>query len=161
MRSDGHERARWLIRQSAVEGCAAADAAWLDVHLAGCADCAREVAVLASVVTSLRDVSTPAPPGLASRTRVALRRHAEAAGQQRSYPLLWAALAFSMVSMAVTLPFAWWMCEWLGHTLGLPNPIWQAGFLASWFFPATVTAVVLAWLRPADASGFGPGQAYT
>lgn len=162
MNPDDHERARRLIAQSAIEGCGAADNAWLDSHLARCAECAREARALANVLASLRELPVEAPPALVNRTRLAVRRRsAGAAQQEQGSGLLWAALALSAIWMAASLRFAWWTCEWLGQTMGVPAPVWQACFLASWFFPATLAAAVLAWRRPADDAGFLPEEAWT
>jgi hypothetical protein len=156
-----HERARQLMAQSTIEGCSASDAAWLRTHLAGCEACAREASALASAVASLRALSVKAPPGLAYRTRLAVRRQlAHSAPEQPAGVLLWAAVVLSMASMMVTVPLAWWAFEWLGGSLQLPDTVWQAGFLASWFLPATIAAVLLAWWRLAGGSSLVSGQAY-
>jgi hypothetical protein len=156
-----HERARQLMAQSAIEGCSPADVAWLDAHLARCTECAREASALASVVASVGALSIPAPAALASRTRLAVHRRLEAPPAREGRTLLWVAVVFSMMSMLVTLPLAWWALKWIGRRFDLSDPVWEAAFLVAWFVPATVIAAVLAWQRPVDAAGSRGGEAYT
>lgn len=141
-----HDRARRLIATDRVEGVPEADRVWLELHLEGCPACAQEAAALASAVQQLRMTPVVAAPELVRRTRLAVRRRAveRSADRSQSVPL-WVAVTLSGLWMLVTAPLAWRSCAWIGRAAGLPDVVWQAGFLTWWFLPATVLAAIMAW----------------
>lgn len=146
-----HERARRLLTVDRVEGLTATERAWLEAHLDGCPVCMREAEVLDTALQQLRSAAHTAPAGLVRRTQVAVRVRAEAHGRDRgAVAPLWVAAAFSAVWMLATAPVAWWALAWVGRAAGLPELVWQAGFVLWWFMPATLLAAVLAWRHVAE-----------
>lgn len=143
--SDTHERARRLILASRVEGVAADERQWLDAHLEQCAACAKESSTVAAVLDSFRAAPVVASDDLVHRTRLAVRRRSEllAAERARTVPLR-IAVAFSAIWTMLALPYTWWTFEWLGRGTGMPDVVWQAGFVSWWFLPATVMAAIVA-----------------
>ncbi len=59
-----HERAIDLITRNGVEETAAADAAWLDSHLAQCTECAEYAEAFERTGQLLRSVAVTASPAL-------------------------------------------------------------------------------------------------
>ena len=141
-----HQDARRLMAASRVEGIAAAERRWLDAHLDACADCAREASELAAAIDALRAAPAVASSDMVRRTRQAVRRRAEGRRTEEARTLpLWVALITSAASMLLTTPYIWGAFASLGQAAGVPEPLWQAGFLTWWFLPATVVTAILAW----------------
>ena len=143
--SDAHERARRLILAGRVEGVAADERQWLDAHLEQCAACAKESSTVTAVLDSFRAAPVVASDDLVHRTRLAVRRRSEqlAAERARTVPLR-IAVAVSAIWTMLALPYTWRTFEWLGRAAGVPDVIWQAGFVSWWFLPATVVAAIVA-----------------
>jgi hypothetical protein len=105
-----HEKARLLAAAAVDEELAPADGAWLDAHLAGCADCSAAAADLAAIHDELRALQFPEPPrDLWARTAASLdavegRRFADRAaarGRAGFGPLLGTAFAMAAVVVVV------------------------------------------------------------
>jgi anti-sigma factor RsiW len=156
-----HDEARRLLARDRVEGLTATERAWLDAHLEECPGCAGEAALLRAALERLRSTAHVAPAELVQRTRRVVRLRSASRGTERgSVVPLWAAVALSAVWTVATAPLAWWACAWIGRAAGLPDVVWQAGFLLWWFLPATLLATVLAWWHVAGNAGspFRPAQ---
>jgi hypothetical protein len=141
---DRHERAQQLIAKDRVEGLSPAEREWLDPHLQECAACSELARATDHALRSLRAVSVPLPPTLASRTqfRVRLRAQQLQVAEPR-WRLIWAACGASWVLGAATAPYIWRALEWLGTRASLPKLVWEMGFGVWWALPAIVAAVVL------------------
>ena len=138
-----HAQAEQLIARERVEGISAADQQWLWQHLAECAACAARASATEQAIRSLRNLSVPLPPALASRTQFRVRiRAAQLPGGPR-WRMVWAACGISWAFGAATAPYVWRGLEWAGHRLGVPNIIWEFGFGLWWALPAAVVAVIL------------------
>lgn len=143
--SYAHERARRLILASRVEGIAAGERQWLDAHLERCAACAKELATVAAVLDSFRAAPVVASDEMVQRTRLAVRRRSEELAIERAHSVpLRIAVALSAAWTILALPYTWRTFEWLGGAAGVPDVIWQAGFVSWWFLPATVVAAIVA-----------------
>ena len=151
MNDTNHERARKLVLTSAIEDLAPNDRAWLDSHLAACAECASQAGTLTTAVESLRGFHPMASPELLNRTRTAVRIRAQQlqAARARAIPL-WIATAISSLCMIFTMPYVWRSFAWFGRIAHLPDAAWQVGFLMWWFLPATVLAAAAAWRHSKD-----------
>jgi anti-sigma factor RsiW len=143
MSQETHAQAEQLIARDRVEGISAADQQWLRQHLAECAACAARASATEQAIRSLRNLSVPLPPSLASRTQFRVRiRAAQLRGEPR-WRMVWAACGISWAFGAATAPYVWRGLEWAGHRLGVPNAIWELGFGLWWALPAAVVAVIL------------------
>ena len=144
MTQDIHERARRLIAAARVEGISAADQAWLDQHLEDCAPCAQNAAEIRRALEALRWMAVSADPGMVRATRLQVRMRARELDESRSRSLLlWASGVLTTVVGMVTLPLLWSGLKWASAQLSLPEGVWQLVFLAAWFLPAVVVALML------------------
>jgi hypothetical protein len=143
MTQELHARAQRLIAEERVEGISAADQQWLREHLAKCDDCATHAGFTEQAIRSLRALSVPLPPSLASRTQFRVRMRAQQLRGEPRWRMVWAACGISWAFGAVTAPYVWHALEWIGHRTGVPNLVWEMGFGLWWALPAAVVAVVL------------------
>jgi hypothetical protein len=154
--NDPHARARLLASQELVEPLEAADAAWLEEHLAGCEPCRTTADGFARDATLLRRlrVEMPiAPRDLGARVSLALddevrrelRRRGGRARGEVGRPVRWPRLAFAGVTAAaivalLVLPLA----VPLGAPPASPSPGASLVPLAT---PLTVATQPVAWVR--------------
>jgi hypothetical protein len=143
MSNELHARAEELIARERIEGLAAADQRWLRQHLADCADCAALAGATEQAIRTLRSLSVPLPPGLASRTQFRVRLRARQLRSEPRWRMVYAACGISWAFGAATAPYVWRGLEWMGHRLGVPSIIWELGFGLWWALPAAVVAVIL------------------
>lgn len=145
MNNDPHVRAGRLIAEARVEGISSGDREWLDHHLAHCPDCARLASATERALESLRALSVPLPPALASRTQLRVYLRAREMRERRSAGwALWAACGISWAVGIASSPYIWRGFEWLGHQAGLPSLLWKMGFALWWAVPALLaTAAAL------------------
>ncbi len=139
-----HERALDLITRRSVEDTAAADAAWLESHLATCADCAEYAALTNSTGRLLRSVAITASPALVATTQARLRARATYLQEQRSRMVL-IAISFCIGAMSSALSaWLWWRFGgWVARHVGLPSAIVEPGILLFLLLPAIVIAGLL------------------
>jgi len=143
MNKELHARAEQLIAQERVEGISAADQQWLRQHLADCAACAARASATEQALRSLRNLSVPLPPALASRTQFRVRIRAQQLRGGPRWRMVWAACGISWAFGAATAPYVWRGLEWAGHRLGVPNIVWELGFGLWWALPVAVVAAIL------------------
>jgi hypothetical protein len=94
-------------------------------------------------IRSLRALSVALPPTLASRTQFRVRLRAQQLQSEPRWRLVWAACGISWAFGAATAPYVWRGLEWLGHRMGVPTFVWEAGFGLWWALPAVVVAMIL------------------
>ena len=70
MRSDVHERARFLADEALIAGLSPEEAVWLRGHLDACGDCARYAETGASVVRGLHSISFDLDPEMNARVQL-------------------------------------------------------------------------------------------
>jgi hypothetical protein len=145
-----HERALDLITRRGVEDVAAADAAWLESHLTGCAQCAEYAALANSTGRLLRSVAITASPALVTTTQARLRARATYLQEQRSRMVL-IAISFCIGAMSSALSaWLWWRFGgWVAEHVGLSSAIVEPGILLFLLLPAIVIAgLLLAFPHP-------------
>lgn len=145
-----HERALDLITRRGVEDVAAADAAWLESHLATCAQCAEYAALANSTGQLLRSVAITASPALVATTQARLRARATYLREQRSRMVL-IAISFCIGAMSSALSaWLWWRFGgWVARHAGLSAAIVEPGILLFLVLPAIVIAgLLLAFPHP-------------
>jgi hypothetical protein len=144
MTGDIHARAEELIAKERVEGISAAEEQWLGGHLRECERCAENASATEHALRSLRTLSVPFPLALASRTQFRVRLRAqELRALEPRWRMLWAACGISWAFGAVTAPYVWRALEWIGHSTGVPNLVWEVGFGLWWALPAVIAAAVV------------------
>jgi hypothetical protein len=143
-----HERAERLIAQAHVEGLegiSPTDREWLDRHLDECGRCAGTRDTTERALRSLRSLTIQVDPELVSRTRLLVRfRASELARRGTGMLPVWVSCALSWILGIVTAPLVWRGFEWIGQHAGVPNFVWQAGFVAWWLLPGLIAAALLA-----------------
>jgi hypothetical protein len=145
-----HDRAIDLITRRGVDDIAAADAAWLESHLALCAECTEYVALANSAGRLLRSVAITASPALVATTQARLRARATYLREQRSRMVL-IAISFCIGAMSSALSaWLWWRFGgWVARHVGLPSAIVEPGILLFLLLPAIVIAgLLLAFPHP-------------
>jgi hypothetical protein len=148
MSDDAHERAERLMIQARVEAISPEERDWLDQHIEECARCASLSGATERALRSLRSVAVRVDPELVRRTQLIVRFRADQLERDRAGMLpVWVCCAFSWILGVVTAPLLWRGFEWLGRHAGVPNIVWQAGFVAWWLLPALVAVAVLALRR--------------
>jgi anti-sigma factor RsiW len=144
MNDDLHVRAGRLIAAERVEGISGGDREWLDRHLAQCPDCQRLANATDNALASLRALSVPLPPALASRTQLRVYLRAREMRERRSAGwLLWTACGVSWAAGIASAPYVWRGFEWLGHQAGLPPLLWKMGFALWWTVPALLATIAV------------------
>jgi len=153
MNSIDHERARKLMAADAVEGITSAERDWLSRHLSGCSECSNEAGALSATIGAMRMSPIAATPELLRRTKLAVHTRAEELKAEREWSApVWIATAISSVLLILTTPYVWRTLAWFGHTVHLPDAVWQVGFLIWWFLPGTVLAAAAASRVTAEAN---------
>ena len=147
MKTNTHDRARDLIAASPIEGISPSDTAWLQDHLAACAECANyaEASTLSRQV--LHSVSFRVPPALVATTQARVRMRAVELRRrdQRLIPVLISCVLAFAIGI-VTTPLLWQTFAWIGNAVRVPAILWQTGFILTWFAPAVLAAVLLLML---------------
>ena len=153
MNSDVHQRAQDLIAAALVEGLSAAEQAWLDEHLQGCAACAQSAAGSRRAIEALRSVAVSADRTLVELTqqRVRLRALELAERQERWLPLAISCGLAALLGL-VNLTYLWQGFAWMGERWNLPALTWQAGFVTAWLLPTSLAALAL-WAQSRATNG--------
>jgi hypothetical protein len=148
MNPETHGRARKLLAAATVEGISPMEEQWLKAHLSTCEECTKEASALERAVGAFRSLGVVANDDMVRRTNLLVRRRAQELQARREHAIpLWISAGMSTVLVLVTAPYAWSLFSWFGRITHLPNLIWQAGFLAWWFLPATILTAVAGWKR--------------
>jgi len=138
---ESHEKARFLLDRSLVEGISRADRQWLDAHLDQCAECGRYADLSARAVRALDWFAIELDPTAALRVENVVRRRAEemksAEANARS---LWIGTAVAIFLTFAGSAVAWRPLAWLAGQWNLPSGVWQTGFVAFWFLPSLLLA---------------------
>jgi hypothetical protein len=150
MTNHEHERAIDLITQSGVEDIASADAAWLQMHLAMCSECAEYAALVTGAGQLLRSVAVTASPALVVTTQAKVHaRAAQLRDHQARVVLIAVSFCIGVLSSTVSAWLWWRFGGWLAARLSLPGSIVEPGVFVAWLLPAVVIAVaMLASSRP-------------
>ncbi len=145
-----HERAIDLITCRNVEDIAAADASWLEAHLASCADCSEYAVLAQSTGRLLRSVAVTTSPALVMKTQARVHARATYLQEQRSRMVL-VAISFCIGAMSSAVSaWLWWRFgSWVAEHVGLSSAIVEPGILLFLLLPAVVIAgLMLAFPHP-------------
>ena len=150
MTNHEHARAIDLITRRSAEDIAAPDTAWLESHVATCANCSEYAALAEGTGRLLRSVAVTASPALVMTTRARLRARATYLHEQRSRMVL-IAISFCIGAMSSALSaWLWWRFGgWVAQHVGLSSAIVEPGILLFLLLPAIVIAgLLLAFPHP-------------
>jgi len=145
MRDDIHKQAEQLLLKAAVEQLTPAEASWLGRHLEDCAPCTHVSVRLEEVVRSLRTASVATDPSLVEKTRRRVHERASRMAPRRaSAGLLWISCALTWLWMALSAPYIWRGCAWVGRRIGAPDWAWEMSFGLWWLLPALAVVAAVA-----------------
>jgi predicted anti-sigma-YlaC factor YlaD len=137
-----HDEARELIALG--DPLADAQQTWLRRHLAECPACRDYAEAAGRVVRVLRSLPVAADARLVRATQMRVRFHASRLRETRERMWLVGVACLGVgISAAVTAPLLWRVFAWMGERVGVPSPVWQAGFAFFWIAPALVVSVLL------------------
>jgi anti-sigma factor RsiW len=139
-----HERALDLIMRRGTEEIVEAESAWLNSHLATCAECAQYVDDFDNTGRLLRAVAVTASPSLVQATQTRVRARALHMQEQRSRNVL-IAISFCIGAMSSTMSaWLWWRFGgWVAQRMALPPSLVEPGVFVAWMLPAVVIAVAM------------------
>jgi len=138
---ENHEKARFLLHRSLVEGISLEDRHWLDAHVAQCAECSQYADLSTRAVQALDWFALELDPAAALRVENVVRCRAEAMRSAEAHAKsLWigtaVAIALTFMGSAVT----WHFLAWLATRWNFPSPVWQIAFVAFWLLPSLLLA---------------------
>ncbi len=156
MNEDAHGFAKRLILQDCIEHISPKEREWLQQHLQGCAACAHLAYGTGQAARSLRTVSVPLPPALASRTQLRIYlRLQELQRHERGSWALWLSCALSWALGIASARYVWRVFESIGHSTGVSNLIWHMTFVLWWALPALIATAILVIEKMDRSSGGG------
>ena len=140
---ENHEKARFLLHRSLVEGISLEDRAWLDAHVRQCAECARYADLSARAVRALDWFAIELDPAAARRVENVVRSRAEEMRSAESHvKSLWigtgVAIFLTFTGSAVT----WHVLAGLARQWNPPSHVWQIVFAAFWLLPSLLLALL-------------------
>jgi hypothetical protein len=140
---ENHEKARFLLDRSLVEGISLEDRHWLDAHVEQCAECGRYADLSVRAVRALDWFALELDPAAALRVENAVRRRAEgmksAEAQARS---LWIGTAVAIFLTLTGSAIMWRPLAWLASQWNLPSRVWQVVFAVFWLLPSLLLALL-------------------
>ncbi len=141
---NGHERAMELITQRDVEGITESDAAWLESHLDGCAECAGFAVAMGDAEQAVRSVTVMASAGLVASTQARVQVRAAQLREREARRFL-IAISFAMgVVFSTASAWAWWeVGGWMVERFSLPSVIVGPGLVLFWLMPAIFLGVLV------------------
>jgi len=137
-----HDEARERIALG--DSLAAAQQTWLQRHLVACAACRDYAEATGRMVRVLRSLPVAADARLVRATQMRVRFHASRLRETRERMWLVGVACLGVgISAAVSAPLLWRLFAWMGEQVGVPGPLWQAGFAFFCIAPALVVSVLL------------------
>lgn len=154
-----HQRARRLILDLKAMGLEQEESRWLDRHLDECAKCAAYAVSTERALAVLRMASETPSPTLVRATEFSVRRSARNLGDvESSRRMIVVSCCLAAAFGAVFQPYLWRLFGWAGAYLNLPDPAWQAAFVAMWLLPGIVSVLLLTHLPAPSRSSRGIGK---
>ena len=140
---ENHEKARFLLDRSLVEGISPEDRNWLDAHVGQCPECGRYADLSARAVRALDWFAIEPDPAAALRVEEVVRSRAEvmrsAEAQAKS---LWIGTAVAIFLTFTGSALTWRPLAWLASQWNLPSRVWQMGFAVFWLLPSLLLALL-------------------
>jgi predicted anti-sigma-YlaC factor YlaD len=143
MKLENHEKARFLLHRSLVEGISLEERNWLDAHVGQCAECSRYADLSARAVRALDWFAIEPDPAAALRVENVVRSRAERMRSAEAHATrLWIGTAVAIFLTLTGSAVTWRALAWLATQWNLPSRVWQIVFVAFWVLPS----LLLAWL---------------
>jgi len=140
---EGHERARFLLHRSLVEGISPEDRRWLDAHLEQCAECSRYGDLSARAVRALDWFALEPDPAAALRVENVVRSRVEGMRSAEAHAKsLWIGTAVAIFLTFTGSAFMWRSLAWLASQWNLSSRAWQILFAAFWLLPSLLLALL-------------------
>lgn len=119
------------------------DSEFLQSHIASCPSCFEQSQTINSAVNEMRSAITYANPSMVRATQMRVRaRAAELRQQQETLRPLWISSALALGWAMVSMPLLWQGFSWLGHTIHMPELVWQTGFGIMALAPITAVGTI-------------------
>ena len=140
---ENHEKARFLLHRSLVEGISPEDRHWLDAHVGQCAECGRYADLSVRAVRALDWFALEPDPAAALRVENAVRSRAEEMRSAESHAKsLWIGTGVAILLTFAGSAVAWHALAWLASQWSLPSRVWQIVFAAFWLLPSLLLALL-------------------
>ena len=140
---ENHEKARFLLHRSLVEGISPEDRRWLDAHVGQCAECSRYADLSARAVRALDWFALELDPAAARLVENVVRSRAEALRSAEAHAKsLWIGTAVAIFLTFAGSAVAWRTLASLASQWNLPSRVWQIGFAAFWLLPSLLLALL-------------------
>jgi hypothetical protein len=145
---ESHEKARFLLHRSlvegiSVEGISPEDRHWLDAHVGQCAECGRYAELSARAVGALDWFAIEPDPEAALRVENVIRSRAEGMrSAEAGARSLWIGTAIAIFLTVTGSAVTWRPLAWLAVQWDLPSGVWQVGFVAFWLLPSLLLALL-------------------
>jgi hypothetical protein len=138
-----HEKARFLLHRSLVEGISPEDRHWLDAHIAQCAECGRCADLSARAVRALDWFAIELDPAAALRVENVVRGRAEGMRSAEAHAKsLWIGTAVAIFLTIAGSAVTWRPLAWLASQWNLPSSVWHIVFAAFWLLPSLLLALL-------------------
>ena len=119
------------------------DSDFLRSHLAACPACSESSTAINDAVRQMRSDVVYANPTMVRATQLKVRARAEEMRRQReSMRSLWISSALALGWAVLSMPLLWQGFAWLGHTIHIPDIVWQSGFGIMALTPLTAVGTV-------------------
>jgi len=136
-----HEKARFLLHRSLVEGISLEDRHWLDAHVGQCAECGRYADLSARAARALDWFALEPDPAAALRVENVVRsRAAEMRSAEAHARSLWIGTGVAIFLTFTGSAVAWHTLAWLASQWNVPSRVWQIVFAAFWLLPSILLA---------------------
>ena len=156
---ENHERARFLLDRSLVEGISPEDRHWLDAHVGQCAECARYADLSARTVRALDWFALELDPAAALRVENVVRSRAEGMRSAEAHAKsLWIGTAVALLLTFTGSALTWRPLASLASQWNLPSREWQIVFAAFWLLPSLLLSLLpllLGRLLTEDSDSYG------
>jgi hypothetical protein len=140
---ENHEKARFLLHQSLVEGISPEDRLWLDAHVGQCAECGQFADLSARAVRALDWFAVELDPAAALRVENAVRSRAEAMREAEAQAKsLWIGTGVAIFLTFTGSAVAWRSLAWLASQWNLPSRVLQIVFVTFWLLPSLLLALL-------------------
>ena len=140
---ENHEKARFLLHRSLVEGISLEDRHWLDAHVGQCAECGRYADLSARAVRALDWFALELDPAAALRVENIVRSRAEEMKSTESrVRSVWIGTGVAIFLTFTGSALMWRPFAWLARQWNLPSRVWQIVFAALWLLPSLLLALL-------------------
>jgi hypothetical protein len=140
---ENHEKARFLLQRSLVEGTSLGDRLWLNAHVEQCAECSQYAELSARTVRALDGFAFELDPAAAVRVENVVRSRAEGMKSAEARATsLWIGTAVAIFLTFAGSAATWRPLAWLASQWNFPSRVWQIAFVVFWFIPSLLLALL-------------------